>query len=118
MSVFVVQQPKLGPNNFAYDISPCLEFGNPVFIFDAADQPGLAPVPSKRRAMEILRNFSDSDYILWAGGDPAGLAIVSAVAADINQGRFNFLRWERERVNNQRNGRGYYVPIKINMRMK
>jgi hypothetical protein len=119
MSVFVVQQPKPGKQGFTYDISPALEFGQPVFVFEATEQPGLTPGPSLHKVRRLMANFSDKDYILWAGGDPFGLAVVTSVALEINQGRLNFLRWERERdENNQRNGRGYYMTVSFNTRGK
>ena len=119
MSVFVAQTPKAGPQGYTYDISPALEFGQPVYVFEAQDQPGLAPVPSLRRAREIMRDFNDDDYILWAGGDPYALALVIAVAMEINNGKAQFLRWERSRdQNNKRTGRGYYIPVRLNTRGK
>lgn len=115
-TVYVVQQPKPGPSGFVYDISPALRLGTPVFVFDATEQPGLTPGPSMRKAKKILKDFNDEDFILWAGGDPAALTLVSLAAADANQGRVTFLRWERERVDGVRTKRGYYIPVKISQR--
>jgi hypothetical protein len=116
MSVFVVQMPKPGPRGYVYDISPALQFGQPIYVFDAQDQPGLTPVPSMFHALKVLKDFGDDDYLLWAGGDPAGLAIAALAAGRANKGRFKFLRWERERDNEgKRNGRGFYIPIVLSL---
>jgi hypothetical protein len=116
-TVFVVQEPKKGEQGYTYDISPAMPFGAITFVFKAAEQPSLSPGPSMFRARKILKDFCDGDFILWAGGDPAALAIVTCAAADINCGRFKFLRWERERNGDKvRTGRGFYMPVDISLR--
>lgn len=114
--VYVIQEPKQGPNGYVFDLSSSLPYGTPVFIFKAGEQPSLSPGPSMQRAKKTLQDFTDEDYLLWAGGDPAGLAIVSMAAADSNLGKIKFLRWERERVEGSRTGRGYYMPVEISLR--
>jgi hypothetical protein len=109
--VYVIQHPKPGPKGLTYDISPALQFGQFKYIFEASDQPGQTPGPSKNKCVRALRNFDEDDYLLWAGGDPYALALATNVAAEHNQGRFKFLRWERERSGNTRTGRGYYVIV-------
>lgn len=119
MSVFVIQTPKPGPKGYSYDISPALEFGQPIYVFEADEQPGLTPVPSTLKARRVLENFNDRDYILWAGGDPFAFAIVVAVAMEINNGKLHFLRWERKRgEDGQRTGRGYYMAVRLSTRLK
>ncbi len=116
-TVYVVQEPKPGPKGFIYDISPALHLGSLQFVFQANEQPGLAGAPALMHARSVLKDFSDVDYILWAGGDPCALAIVAAVAAEVNGGKFNFLRWERERdESNAKTGRGFYLPVRLNLR--
>lgn len=115
--VYVVQKPKPGPSGFVYDISPAQSFGSLAFIFDDTEQPGAKPGPSMHKAQSALRDFCDEDYILWAGGDPAAMAIVAMAASRINNGRVKFLRWERERVGGQRDPkRGYYLPVQISLK--
>jgi hypothetical protein len=116
-TVYVVQEPKPGPKGFIYDISPALSLGVLQFVFQANEQPGLVGVPALLHARNVMKDFNDSDYILWAGGDPCALAIVAAVAAEVNSGRFNFLRWERERDGDGgKTGRGFYLPVRLNLR--
>lgn len=116
-TVYVVQEPKRGEKGYTYDISPALPFGAIAFVFKASEQPSLSPGPSMHRARCLLKDFCDHDYILWAGGDPAALAIATCAAADINRGRFKFLRWERQRNEaGVRTGRGFYMPVEISLR--
>jgi hypothetical protein len=117
MSVFVVQAPKPGPQGYTYDMSPALEFGQLVSIFDADEQPSLTPGPSLWKARQVLKDFNDKDFFVWAGGDPFALALVSAVLMEINNGFATFLRWERMRNSSgERKGRGYYMPVRFDMK--
>jgi hypothetical protein len=53
-----------------------------------------APVPTVRKLRERLEEFSDDDYILPVG-DPVLMSTVSMVAAEMNNGRVAFLKWDR-----------------------
>jgi hypothetical protein len=55
----------------------------------------LSPAPVLRMFKSILKNYSDSDYILTMG-DPVAIAIASIVASDVNNGVVNILKWDRE----------------------
>lgn len=116
-TVYVVQEPKPGPQGYTYDISPAMQHGSIVFVFQGHEQPGVTPGPSMFKAKQIFKEFSDDDFLLWAGGDPAALAIATMAAADANRGHINFLRWERERdPQGSRTKRGYYMPVRISLR--
>ena len=52
-------------------------------------------------------DFSDDDWLL-AMGDPAIIGIAFAIAASINHGRVNLLKWDKIE-------RSYY-PVKVNLR--
>lgn len=45
--------------------------------------------------MVRLSKFSDEDYLLLVG-DPAAIGIATAVASHHNQGKFKFLKWDRQ----------------------
>jgi len=53
-----------------------------------------------------LRDFSDEDYILCLG-DPSIIAVVAAVASDLNRGRFKLLKWDRRLEK--------YYPVEVNI---
>jgi hypothetical protein len=120
MTVFVVQQPRpfrdrqTGEMRLP-DLSPATQYGAVRFVFGEKDQPGLTPGHAFVKARHELKEFTDQDYLLWAGGDPAGLLIAGMVAARVNMGRVNFLRWERNsnRVTPGQGAPGFYVPVEL-----
>lgn len=104
--VYVIQETR---SRNAYDISPAFEFGQPRIIFKNGYQPGQNPIPAKQHAHNMLRDFNPAtDYILWCGGDPYGLALVSAMLVERHIS-YNFLRWDR---NPGREG-GYYTVVPL-----
>lgn len=86
--VFVVQDR-------GHNYLPANKFGELVKIFPDEQQLVFSPQPVVRHAKEVLRGFSDQDYIL-AAGDPALIGIACVVAADLNMGRFKLLKWDRQ----------------------
>lgn len=119
MAVYIVNQPqpRSGKDGFVYDVSPAMQYGELIFVY-RADQPPPSNNPdwATAHAYEVLADFSDDDFLVWAGGDPLGMVIVSAVAADVNQGGVKYLKWERERDRDRRRtGNGYYVPLALSI---
>jgi|TARA_R110002167_G_scaffold59449_4_gene168380 hypothetical protein len=51
-----------------------------------------------------LRYFNDRDHLLLIG-DPAVIGICTAVAADYNQGRVKFLKWDNREYT--------YYPVEV-----
>lgn len=94
--VFAVCQPThkiAGVERKAMDLRPAAEFGDVVVLLEH-NQSLLSPVPTVRALKEKLRDFSDDDYILPVG-DPALIATVSMVAAEMNHGRVKLLKWDK-----------------------
>lgn len=113
-TVYVVCEPFIGGNR-AYDISPSMQYGQPEMIFTHEDMPGNNPTRALFKARQKLRSFNPmEDYVLWAGGAPLALALVSAELGAMHGG-FRFLRWERERNGTERTGRGFYVPAWVDL---
>lgn len=116
--VFVVNQPtpRRSPGGFVYDVSPAMKYGEVEFVFTADQQtPSDNPEAAIEHAARVLADATEDDYLVWAGGDPLGLVIVSSILADITDGPIRYLRWERARENGERKGGGYYAPILINV---
>lgn len=108
-TVFIVQQPRVGPRGFTYDVSPALQYGQIRIIFDAAMSPADKPKKALAIAQRALSLFDPrTDFLAWAGGDPAGLAIVVLVVAERCNGEVPWLKWERRRT---RDGSGFYTPV-------
>lgn len=55
---------------------------------------GFTPAPTVYALKNALKDFCDDDYIVPVG-DPSLIAIAGAVAASVNRGRFNILKWDR-----------------------
>lgn len=96
--VYVVQVPRRrNPETgewIEYDISPASAYGmlqEPLFGRQGAE---FTTAPAVARVRQQLKDYCDDDSIL-ALGDPAAIALVAAVAAQYNRGRFSILRWDR-----------------------
>lgn len=75
------------------DITPAAEYGE-IEILLGHTQSLFAPVPTVRKLRDKLAEFSDDDYILPVG-DPVLMSTVAMVAAEMNNGRVKFLKWDR-----------------------
>ena len=64
-----------------------------------------APIIAQVRSR--LKDYCDDDCLLGMG-DPAAIAAAAAIASDANRGRFNILRWDKEK--------GIYVKVPFNVR--
>lgn len=105
--VYLASEPityKDGAPQPLFDVTPALKYGELV-ILSQHNNSMFASVPMIRHFREKLKDFSDEDYILPVG-DPVTIAAVAAVAADINDGYFKMLKWDKK----QRE----YLVIEIN----
>ena len=95
--VYCVTEPityKDGKPEPLFDISPALKFGE-LEILAKHNNSMFASVPMVRHFREMLKDFSDDDYILPVG-DPVTIATVAAIAADMNEGYFKMLKWDKK----------------------
>lgn len=76
------------------DMTPATEFGR-LEILLPTNQSLFSTVPTVRYLREKLADFSDDDFILPVG-DPVLISMVAMVAADINKGRAQFLKWDKK----------------------
>ena len=53
-----------------------------------------------------LKDYNSKDYLLLSG-DPSVIGIAVAIVSDINNGRFNLLKWDRQEQ--------MYYPLEINL---
>ena len=89
------------------DITDAAEFGDLDILHPAKEQASLSTQPTVRRMIRKLSKFTDEDYLLLAG-DPAGIAIAAALAAQNNMGRFKVLKWDRLEKR--------YYPLDVNLK--
>ena len=76
-------------------MTDALRFGDFQELLPRKDQLVISSQPVIHALKNKLKNFSDGDYLLCLG-DPSIIAIVSAVAASLNRGRFKLLKWDRK----------------------
>lgn len=94
--VYVVTDPityKDGVPAPLFDISPAREFGE-LKVLTEHNQSMSASVPMVRMLREKMKDFGDADYILPVG-DPVIIGTVCAIAADLNAGYFQMLKWNK-----------------------
>lgn len=92
-----------------HNITPAMEFGNIETILPPNAQVAFSVYPTVQRIRRRLEKFSDEDYLLFIG-DPTAIGIVSAIAADMNKGRYKCLKWDKfERR---------YIPIQVDINRK
>ena len=108
--VFIPQEPRVrnDRNEWVpmFDLNPARTMGELVTLQPAGPLP-IAPQQIIRDLRNKLKDFCDEDFILPVG-NPALIAMVGAVAADVNMGNIQLMYWDpREKK--------YYV-IKVNTR--
>lgn len=102
-TVFLVQE------NPYINVLGAAEYGDIVVLFESGQQIMFSPQPAIRKLKRKLKDFDDGDYLLMMG-DPAAMGIACCVAAEMNRGKFNILKWDKKQ---QR-----YYPVGINLNEK
>ena len=103
MTVFVVQEESPGQN-----IVSASRYGDIDYLLPRS-QITFSTYPTLKRLKRKLKAFSDDDYLLLIG-DPAAIGMATVVAGEYNQGRMQFLKWDRQEKQ--------YFPIKFNVHQK
>lgn len=94
--VYVVTEPityKDGIQTPLFDVTPAREFGE-LKTLTEHNQSMSASVPMVRMLREKMKDFCDADYILPVG-DPVIIGTVCAIAADMNAGYYQMLKWNK-----------------------
>ena len=102
-TVFLVQE------NPYISVLSAADYGEIVVLFESGQQIMFSPQPAIRKLKRKLKDFNDDDYLLMMG-DPAAMGIACCVAAEMNRGKFNILKWDKKA---QR-----YYPVAINLNEK
>jgi len=102
-TVFLVQE------NPYINVLGAADYGDIVVLFESGQQIMFSPQPAIRKLKRKLKDFDDGDYLLMMG-DPAAMGIACCIAAEMNRGRFNILKWDKKQ---QR-----YYPVSINLNEK
>ena len=66
----------------------------------------LSPGPIIFELRRLLKHYNSDDYLLLSG-DPSVIGIAVAIVSDINNVRFNLLKWDRQEK--------VYYPLEMNL---
>ena len=105
--VYVIQElPGTKAGTPKINIMSAREYGEFKFLLPEFSQIIFSPGPLVFKLRKLLENYTPEDYLLLTG-DPAIIGIACSVVADINNGRFNLLKWDRQEQ--------MYYPLEINL---
>ena len=109
-TVYVLQElPGTSIGRPKYNIIGAQKFGKLKVLLKENTQIVLSPGPIIFELRRLLRNYTSKDYLLLSG-DPSVIGIACSVVSDINNGRFNLLKWDRQEQ--------MYYPLEINLHEK
>ena len=82
------------PQVMDYNVRSAEKFGDLKIMLPDRKQMILSSGPLTFELQKHLKDFNDNDYLLLIG-DPAIIGVCCAIAADINNGKFKVLKWDR-----------------------
>ena len=105
--VYVIQElPGTKAGTPKINIMSAREYGEFKFLLPEFSQIIFSPGPLVFKLRKLLENYTPNDYLLLTG-DPAIIGIACSIVADITNGKFNLLKWDRQEK--------MYYPLKINL---
>ena len=109
-TVYVLQElPGTSIGRPKYNIVGAQKFGKLKVLLKENTQIIMSPGPIIFELRRLLKNYTSKDYLLLSG-DPSVIGIAVAIVSDINNGRFNLLKWDRQEQ--------MYYPLEINLHEK
>ena len=105
--VYVIQElpgTRLGTPKF--NIMGASRYGDLVTLLPESSQIIMSPGPLIFKLRKLLKNFTKKDYLLLTG-DPAIIGVACSIVSEITNGKFSFLKWDRQEK--------MYYPIKVNL---
>ena len=82
------------------------EYGTFKFLLPELSQMIFSPGPLIFKLRKSLKDYTTEDFLLLTG-DPAIIGVACSIVADMTNGKFNLLKWDKQE-------RKYY-PIHINI---
>ena len=106
-TVYVLQElPGTSIGRPKYNIVGAQKFGKLKVLLKENTQIIMSPGPIIFELRRLLKDYSSKDYLLLSG-DPSVIGIAVAIVSDINNGKFNLLKWDRQEQ--------MYYPLEINL---
>jgi hypothetical protein len=109
-TVYLIQEipgTRIGQPKF--NITGALKYGKLKVLLKENTQIVLSPGPIVFELRRLLKDYTSDDYLLLSG-DPSVIGLACAIVSDINNGRFNLLKWDRQEK--------VYYPLEINLHEK
>ena len=106
-TVYIIQElpgTKAGAPKF--NIMGAQKYGKLQVLLKENTQIIMSPGPIIFELRRLLKNYTSEDYLLLSG-DPSVIGIAVAIVSDINNGKFNLLKWDRQEQ--------MYYPLEINL---
>ena len=105
--VYVLQElPGTRIGRPKYNIIGAQKYGKLQVLLKENTQIIMSPGPIIFELRRLLKDYTSKDYLLLSG-DPSVIGIACSVVSDINNGRFNLLKWDRQEQ--------MYYPLEINL---
>ena len=105
--VYVLQElPGTSVGRPKFNIMGAQKYGKLKVLLKENTQIILSPGPVIFELRRLLKNYTSKDFLLLSG-DPAIFGLACTIASDINNGRFNLLKWDRQEK--------VYYPLEINL---
>ena len=108
--VYVLQElPGTRIGRPKYNIIGAQKFGKLKVLLKENTQIIMSPGPIIFELRRLLKNYTSKDYLLLSG-DPSVIGIACSIVSDMNGGKFNLLKWDRQEQ--------MYYPLEINLHEK
>ena len=105
--VYVIQElPGTSVGRPKFNIMGALKYGKLKVLLKENTQIVLSPGPIVFELRRLLKNYTSQDYLLLSC-DPAVILLAGMIASDINNGKVNVLKWDRQEK--------VYYPLEINL---
>ena len=105
--VYVIQElPGTSIGRPKFNIMGALKYGKLKVLLKENTQIILSPGPVIFELRRLLKDYTSKDYLLLSG-DPAVIGLACSIVSDINNGRFNLLKWDRQETR--------YYPLSFNL---
>ena len=105
--VYVLQElPGTSTGRPKFNIMGAKKYGKLQVLLKEYTNIIFSPGPIVFELRRLLKDYSSKDYLLLSG-DPSVIGLACAIASDINNGRFNLLKWDRQEK--------VYYPLEINL---
>ena len=108
--VYILQElPGTKAGSPKINIMSASKYGEFKFLLPEFSQIIFSPGPLIFKLRNLLKDYTQHDYLLLTG-DPAIIGVACSIVADVTNGKFNLLKWDKQ-------DRIYY-PIEINLNEK